>query len=284
MKKLGVALGALGFVCLPFATACSKDSSGDANPVVAPVDAALAIVDAGPTGPRITLDVANPSPRAWSASGDLLPAISDDGASVAILVIKEDGTRMYPNAALEIRSVADDKVQSSVSILEADAIVAAEDMPDAFDTTLPAYKKAAQAKLDEATALLAKTKWTALVHAEGMAPTATGDAGAPIVPDAGFLVTLTKPAGKLTLVVAAAADKDLKTPLLSQDGAPFVIAPRKTPKPQKGNPMCKFTPYVGTTAIDATRHILAVRIAERVDGNVFGCFEPSQWHVYSFAK
>jgi hypothetical protein len=281
MKKLGVALA---FACLPFAAACSKDSTGDATPVKAPVDAAMAMMDAGPTGPRITLDVANPSPRAWSASGDLLPAISEDGSSIAILVIKEDGTRMYPNAALEIHSVADDKVQSTVSILDADAIVAAEGMPDAFDTTLPAYKKGAQAKLDEATALLGKWKWTTLVHAEGMAPTATGDAGAPIVPDAGFLVTLTKPGGKLTLVVANTADKDLKTPLLSQDGAPFVIAPRKTPNPQKGNPMCKFTPYVGTAAIDVARHVLAVRIAESVDGNVFGCFEPSQWHVYNFAK
>ena len=100
-------------------------------------------------------------------------------------------------------------------------------MPDAFDTTLPAYKKTAQGKLDEATALLAKTKWTVLTHAAGMAPVATSDAGAPVVPDAGFLVSLAKPAGKLTLVVTNADFKDPRTPLLSQDGAPFMIAPRR---------------------------------------------------------
>jgi hypothetical protein len=281
MKKLGVALGALVFVFLP---ACSKDSSGDAKPATTTVDAAIAALDAGPTAPRVTLDVANPSPRGWSASSDLLPAISDDGASVAIFVQKEDGTRMYPNAALEVHSVADDKVLSSVSILDADAIVAAEGMPDAFDTTLPAYKKQAQAKIDEANALLGKTKWTALTHAVGMAPPTSGDAGAPIVPTAGYLVAFAKPAGKLTLIVANAPDKDLKTPLLSQDGAAFVIAARKPPKPQKGNPMCKFTPFLGETAIDPVRHVLAARVAESVDGNVYGCFEPSQWHVYSFAK
>jgi len=278
MKKLGVALGALLFV---FSPACSKDSSGDAKPVTA-VDAALAVVDAGPTAPRVTLDVTNRSPRGWSASSDLLPAISDDGATVAIFVRKEDGTRMYPNAALEVHNVADDKVLSSVSLLDADAIVAAEGMPDAFDTTLPAYKKQANAKIDEANALLGKAKWTALTHAVGMAP--SGDAGAPIVPTAGYLVAFTKPAGKLTLVVANAPDKDLATPLLSQDGAAFVIAARKPPTPQKGNPMCKFTPFLGETAIDPVRHVLAARVAESVDGNVYGCFEPSQWHVYSFAK
>jgi hypothetical protein len=265
MKKLGVALGAL---LLVFSPACSKDSSGDAKPITTVVDAAIAAVDAGPTAPRVTLDVANPSPRGWSASSDLLPAISDDGS----------------NAALEVHTVADDKVLSSVSILDADAIVAAEGMPDAFDTTLPAYKKQAQANIDAANALLGKTKWTALVHAVGMAPPTSGDAGAPIVPTAGYLVAFAKPAGKLTLIVANAPDKDLKTPLLSQDGAAFVIAARKPPKPQKGNPTCKFTPFLGETAIDPVRHVLAVRVAESVDGNVYGCFEPSQWHVYSFAK
>ncbi|MEO8878719.1 MAG: hypothetical protein ABI461_24225 [Polyangiaceae bacterium] len=282
-RTIGLAVGML------FLAACSKDEPIAPKPVAPPVDAAVAIEDAGPTAPRLTLDVSNASPRAWSVTGELLPALSEDGASVVILVQKEDGTRSYPNGTLETRTVADDKVASSTAILDADAIVTAEGAPDAFDTTLPAYKKAAQAKAEEASAILTKGKWTPFVPAIGMAP--QGDAGAPIVPDAGYLFALTKvvggdagPAGKLMFVVANAPDFDMKLPLLSEDASSFVVAARKPPKPQKGNPMCKFTPYIAETAVNPLRHIVVVRIAQSVAGNVYGCFEPSQWHVYSFGK
>lgn len=271
-RTLGVA------ACVLILAACSKSETSDPKP--APVtDAAVAVMDAGPTSPRLTLDVSNPSPRAWTLSGELLPAISEDGTQVALLVQKEDGTRSYPNGVLEVHGVADDKVAASIAILEADAIVTAEGAPDAFDTTLPAYKKQAQAKAEEASQLLAKTKWTAMTPAIGMAP--QGDAGAPILPVGAYLIALTKVAGKLSLVVARASDQELKKPLLTQDATAFVVASRKTPKPQKGDPICKFTPYVAETAIDPVNHVVAVRIAQSVAGNVYGCLEPSQWHVYT---
>lgn len=247
---------------------CNKESAG----------AAASAVDAGPP-PVVKLDVSNPSPHEWTVDADNLPAIAVDGGTVAILVKKEDGTRMYSNATLEIRSVADDKVVSSIAILEADPIVAAEGAPDAFHTTLPAYKKKAQEKTDEAAALLAKTKWMALEDKAASPP--RGDAGVAPVVLGGYLVQLRK-ADKLTLVVARAADKDLTAPVLNVDASSFVVPTRKPPTPQKGDPSCVFTPYVAETALDSAHKVLLVRIAQAVQDNVWGCFEPSQWHVYRF--
>ena len=237
-------------------------------------------VDAGPP-PVIKLDVSNPSPRLWTVDTENLPAISVDGATVAILVQKEDGTRMYANATLEIRSVADDKVLSSIAILEADPIVAAEGAPDAFHTTLPAYKKSAQAKADEAAALLAKTKWAALEDKAANPP--HGDAGAAPIVEGGYLVQLRRDA-KPTLVVARSADKDSTAPVLTADATAYVVPTRKPPTPQKGDPSCVFTPYIAEAAIDSTRKVLVVRVAQAVQDNVWGCSEPSQWHAYRLSS
>ncbi len=270
MKKLHVALCTLFFVGI--SPACSKDSTDAAPKPV--VDAAVAVVDAGPTAPQIHLDLTNPSPHAWAASGDLLPAISDDGVSVAILVQKEDGTRMYSNAALEVHNVADDKITTSIPILVADDVVAAEGMPDAFHTTLPAYKTQAKAKLDDANALLGKTKWTPLIDRNGSPP--QGDAGTSAVSTGHYQALLTQTGKGLALSVSSSTNID--TGATFQDVSSMLIAPRKTPKPQKGNPMCRFTPYIGELA--ASSKVAVVRIAQSVVGNVWSCFEPSQWHVY----
>jgi hypothetical protein len=272
MKKLHVALCTLFFVGI--SPACSKDST-DVAPPKPVVDAAVAVVDAGPTAPQIHLDLTNPSPHAWAASGDLLPAISEDGASVAILVQKEDGTRMYSNAALEVHNVADDKITTSIPILVADDIVAAEGMPDAFHTTLPAYKTQAKARLDDANALLGKTKWSALTDRNGNPP--QPDGGAPALKVSSDQVLLNQNGKSLTLIVTSGTNV-----LLNQDLSTMVIATRKPPKPQKGNPMCRFTPFIGEVAVNSK--VVVARIAQSVQGNVWGCFEPSQWHVYPMDK
>lgn len=267
MKRPIFALFALPLLAvLSGCDSCSKESA---------TNAAL-LVDAGPP-PAIKLDVSNPSPRLWTVDAENLPAIAVDGATVAILVQKEDGTRMYANATLEIRSVADDKVLSSVAILEADAIVAAEDAPDAFHTTLPVYKKAAQARADEAAALLAKTKWTALEDKAANPP--HGDAGAAPITEGGYLLQLRKDA-KPTLVVARSADKDLTAPVLTVDASGLIIPTRKPPTPQKGDPSCVFVPYIAEASVDPNRKVLVVRVAQAVQDNVWGCSEPSQWRVY----
>jgi hypothetical protein len=277
MKKLHVAL-----LLAAITPACSKDSADDAKPGANRADSSVdsgAVVDAGPTAPQITLDVSNPSPHAWAVSGDLLPAISEDGATVAILAQKEDGTRMYSNAAVEIHNVADDKIIASVPILVADDTVAAEGMPDAFHTTLPAYKTQAKAKADDANALLGKTKWIALTDRNGNPP--QGDAGAPGVKTNGYQATLSQNGKKLLLNVMSVSNSQTGGPLI-EDVSTMLIAPRKTPKPQKGNPMCRFTPYVAEAAV--TQKVAVVRIAQSVAGNVWGCFEPSQWHVYAMTS
>jgi hypothetical protein len=267
MKKLHI----LVFLA-SIAPACSKDSADDAKPGANFADSSVAaVVDAGPTAPQITLDIANPSPHAWSASGVLLPAISQDGATIAILVQKEDGTRMYSNAALEVHNVADDKVITSLPLLVADDIVAAEGMPDAFHTTLPAYKTQAKAKLDDANALLGKTKWTALTDGNGNPPQADG--GTPPLKTGGDQVLLSQNGKALTLIVTSGTQVRL-----AQDVSTMLIAARKPPKPQKGNPTCRFAPYVAEAAVNS--NVVAARIAQSVADNVWGCFEPSQWHVY----
>lgn len=271
MKRPIFALFALSVVgVVSGCDSCSKENGGTSE----------VAVDAGPP-PAVKLDVSNPSPRAWTVNADNLPAISVDGATVAILVQKEDGTRMYANATLEVRSVADDKVVSSVAILEADPIVAAEGAADAFHTTIPAYKKGAQARADEANALLAKTRWMALEDKVANPP--RGDAGAAPVVEGGYLVQLRKD-GKLSLVAARSADKDFTAPVLNVDASSFEIPTRKPPTPQKGDPSCVFTPYIAETAVDAAHKVLLVRIAQTVQDNVWGCFEPSQWHVYRFSS
>ncbi|HEX7666879.1 MAG TPA: hypothetical protein VF407_20260 [Polyangiaceae bacterium] len=277
MTKLQFAPIVTMSMVLAATAACSKDKTEGATPT----PSASAVVDAGPTQPVVTLDLTSESPRAWNVTAERLPAVSEDGTQVAILVTKEDGTRQYANAAVEIHTVADDKIAASVPILEADSVVAAEGAPDAFHTTIPAYKTTANAKLTEATALLAKTKWTALNAKLGQAP--VGDAGAPSLLVSGFGVAL-KPAegGKLSLVMARATDKDMATPLLTQDVSAFQIATRKPPTPQKGNPMCVFTPFVAETAVDGVHHVLVVRVGQAVKDDVYGCFEASQWHVYPF--
>ncbi|MEO8800534.1 MAG: hypothetical protein ABI551_21755 [Polyangiaceae bacterium] len=256
---------------------CSKDKTQS----VAPVPSTPTTPDAGPTQPTVTLDVSNESPRAWTVTGERFPALSEDGTHVAILVAKEDGTRAYPNAAVEIRTVADDKIAAEVPILEADLTVAAEGAPDAFHTTLPAYKTGAAAKAAEATTLLAKTKWAALSSKLGQAP--VGDAGAAPLLVSGFDLTL-KPAdgGKLSLIMTRLTDKEMIAPLLTEDASAFRIATRKPPTPQKGNPSCVFTPFVAETAVDGVHHVLLVRIGQAVKDDVYGCFEASQWHVYPF--
>lgn len=276
MKKLHVA-----FLLAAITTACSKDGADDAKPGANLSDSSTdsgMIVDAGPTAPQITLDVSNPSPHAWAVSGDLLPAISQDGATVAILTTKEDGTRMYSNAAVEVHNVADDKIIASVPILVADDIVAAEGMPDAFHTTLPAYKTQAKGRADDANSLLGKTKWIALSDRNGGPP--QGDAGAPPVSSSGYQAKLTQAGKTLFLDVTSAANAQVGG--LHQDVSTMLIAPRKTPKPQKGNPMCRFTPFIGEAAINSK--VVVVRIAQSVAGNVWGCFEPSQWHVYAMGS
>ncbi|MGH7285531.1 MAG: hypothetical protein ACRELY_28755 [Polyangiaceae bacterium] len=265
-----VLFGLSMLVVLPGCDSCSKENAGGA----------ASVIDAGPP-PAVKLDVSNPSPRAWTVNADNLPAIAVDGATVAILVQKEDGTRMYPNATLEIRPVADDKVTSSVAILEAGPIVTAEGAPDAFDTTLPAYKKVAQGKADEAAALLAKTKWMALE--DKLASPPRGDAGAPALVEGGYVVQLRK-TDKLALVVARSADKDFTAPVLNVDASAFAVPTRKPPTPQKGDPSCVFTPYIAETSLDSAHKVLVVRIAQAVQDNVWGCFEPSQWHVYRFTS
>lgn len=276
MKKLHVAI-----LLAAIAPACSKDGADDAKSGATSADsggdagAMVAVVDAGPTAPQVTLDVSNPSPHAWAVNGDLLPAVSADGATVAILVLKEDGTRMYANAALEVHNVADDKIISSLPILVADDVVAAEGMPDAFHTTLPAYKTAAAARASDANALLGKTKWIPLTDRNGNPP--QPDGGAPAVSASGYQVVLSANGKKLSLDVTSASSA-ANPGSLHQDVSSMLIAPRKTPKPQKGNPMCRFMPYVGEAAIG--KQVAAIRIAQSVQGNVWGCFEPSQWHVY----
>ncbi|MEO7111717.1 MAG: hypothetical protein ABI183_14850, partial [Polyangiaceae bacterium] len=211
---------------------------------------------------------------AWSASGVLLPAISQDGATVAILVQKEDGTRMYSNAALEVHNVADDKVITSLPILVADDIVAAEGMPDAFHTTLPAYKTQAKARLDDANALLGKSKWTALRDQSGNPP--KGDAG-PLPLGAGdYYATLIKTGPTLMLKVKNTVNA--QAGFVDTDVSSMLVPARKTPKPQKGNPMCRFTPFLAEVAFSDRAAV--IRIGQSVEGNVWGCFEPSQWKVY----
>jgi hypothetical protein len=272
MKKLHVA-----FLLAAIAPACSKDGADDAKPGANSVDSSVesgvnvVVVDAGPTAPMVTLDVSNPSPHAWAVSGDLLPAISADGATVAILSLKEDGTRMYANAALEVHNVADDKVLTSIPILVADDVVAAEGMPDAFHTTLPAYKTKAQGKADEANALLGKNKWIALSDRNGNPP--QPDGGAPPIKVSSDQVLLNQNGKALTLIVTSGTQV-----LLNQDVSTMLIAARKPPKPQKGNPLCRFTPYVAEAAVNSK--VVVARIGQSVVGNVYGCFEPSQWHVY----
>ncbi len=281
MKKLqfvSVGLVTVGLMTAALlAAGCSKDKTQAAPPV----PSASTAVDAGPTQPTVTLDVSNESPRAWTVTGERLPALSEDGTQVAILVAKEDGTRAYSNAAVEIRTVADDKIATAVQILEADRTVAAEGAADAFHTTLPAYKTGATAKAAEATTLLAKTKWTALSTKLGQAP--VGDAGAAPLLVSGFDLTL-KPADgdKLSLVMTRFTDKEMIAPLLTEDASAFRIATRKPPTPQKGNPSCVFTPFIAETAVDGVHHVLLVRIGQAVKDDVYGCFEPSQWHVYPF--
>lgn len=268
LLSIGVALSATG------CDSCKSESGTTVG------DAATAI-DAGPTQPELTLDVSNPSPHEWTVNVDRFPAVSDDGKTVALFVQKEDGTRHYPNAAVEVRTVADDKIVASVSILEAEALVAAEDAPDAFHTTLPAYKKTAQAKADDAKALLAKTKWTAL-HGKISNPP-HGDAGAPPVLDGGFLIAL-RGTDKLSLQMARATDKDFASPLLNVDATAFQVPMRPPPTPQKGSPSCVFTPFVAETAVDGLHRVVLIRIAQAVKDNVWGCGEPSQWHVYSYTQ
>jgi hypothetical protein len=181
---------------------------------------------------------------------------------------------MYANATLEVHNVADDKVVSSLPILVADDIVAAEGMPDAFHTTLPAYKTAATARANDANALLGKTKWIPLTDRNGNPPLADG--GAPAVSASGYQVVLSANGKTLSLDVTSAANPQLG---LHQDVSSALVAPRKPPKPQKGNAMCRFTPYVAEAAIG--KQVAAVRIAQSVQGNVWGCFEPSRWHVYA---
>jgi len=223
----------------------------------------------GPVKPKLTLDVSSMGPGEWKATAEGLPAISEDGAHVALFWPKEDGARGYPSHGLLLLGAADAKVEKDQVILVADEINKAESAKGASDTTLPAYKKKAAERLEEANKLLDKSTWQKLPW-QAVPPSALNAGGTlPALKAAGFegklaagKLIISDPAGKVAL------EKDTKA---------FQV---KGSAGQPGAGPCKLEPYLKLLAADKDKRVVVTSIGQLAISGGDTCFGVTKTVVY----
>lgn len=98
----------------------------------------------GAETPKLSVACPPPTPGASPLTWTHLPAVSKDGAKVALAIAREDGARGAPNLSVQIRDVATDTIEVEHIVLAAASEWSCSDPSD----TLEANLKAAQKTLD----------------------------------------------------------------------------------------------------------------------------------------
>jgi hypothetical protein len=213
-------------------------------------------------------------PGEWRVVVFGLPAVSADGKLVAYVADKHDGMRGYANQALVVRAIDGEKVEKEIKLLEPDELNKAESAPNASATTLPAFKKKAQGKVDESAAYLAKSSWIALARPAPSKASASVDAAAPrAVVAAGIAFELAD--GRLRAKNGAGKS------MLDQDAKAWA-AKGYTPAPGMG--ACKFEARLSDAAADAEKKVGFVRVEQSVVAGGDSCNADPVFHVYRLVE
>lgn len=297
----------LPVVLAAFAAGCSKPSTAptaDAaapSPVAQPVDAGAAEARPEPepapkapadgstaTGaakPALAVDLTAMGPGEWHATATDLPAVTEDGAKVALFVQKEDGERAYPNHGVVVLKVEDlpdpwpaslaSKVDKELTLLAGDEIDKAESAPNASGTTLPAYKKKVEERVAQIHEVLGKDAWQKLPwqspSSSAMIALESSKA-VPLPPLVAGGVQAALADGRLTIKEAVSGKV-----LVDADAKALSIKP---PKPTSGPGTCDLVPYLKQLAADASRRVLVLTVGQRSPSGDTGCFAVARTVAY----
>ncbi len=238
-----------------------------AAPAPSTSSAPRAVKRGGPVTPTVVLDTSDQSPGSWHVTTTGLPAVSADGARVAYLFSDHVGMREYASDMLVVRRVDGDAPERELRIFDPKEVAAAESAPNASGTTLPTLVKKLGARVDEATALLAKGSWIAL---DVVPP--SGEAGKVAARAEGVEVGLD---GAKLHAVHATGRSLLEVDAKGWGAKGFALGQGMAP--------CSFRPEISGAAVDLDRHVVFVTIDQFVVTGGDACNAVGAVHAFRLA-